>query len=361
MSNITDTLTALTADLMAFESIAERPDQLASVINYIETYVRAIPGVFVHRYERNEKPSLMVTLRDTHEPEIIYNAHLDVVAGRPDQFAAERRDGRIYGRGSQDMKGSTAVLLQLLRDLAALDERPDIGFQFVSDEEIGGYDGTGHQLELGWRCKFFLTAEPTDMQVCYAHKGVMRFDVTLRGVPAHGARPWEGSNAIHALRDGLAAIEARYPTPAAPAWVTTVVPTMVRAGESINRLPEVVTLMIDARYIPEETPEMVLAALQTCFPGGSVTLTPDWGVPLDSDPSDPFIARLAATSAALVPQSGALYREHFASDARFYSSAGIPSVCFGPFGAGLHSDTEWVLAAGLTQLYEVLRRFALND
>src|SRR5918911_1597844 len=89
-------------------------------------------------------------------------------AEQPAQLQPEVRDGRIYGRASQDMKGSGAVLLRLMRDLAALPEPPDVGFMFVSDEEIGGEDGTGYLAQQGWGCGFFLAAEPTDMQICYA-------------------------------------------------------------------------------------------------------------------------------------------------------------------------------------------------
>src|SRR5215475_1650607 len=100
------------------------------------------------------------------------------IAEQPDQLHAVR-GGRIYGRGSQDMKGSGAVLLRLLKDLAALDVPPDVGFMFVSDEEIGGANGTGILLEQGWRCGFFLAAEPTDLDICFEQKGAMWVEVHL--------------------------------------------------------------------------------------------------------------------------------------------------------------------------------------
>ena len=351
-----DEIVALTCDLIAIPSIAERPDQLQAVIDYAERYARGIPGVHIHRVESQGKPSLVATLRDTRAPAVMLNAHLDVVPARPEQFQPEVRDGRIYGRAGQDMKGSGAVLLRLMKDLAALDEPPDVGFMFVSDEEIGGENGTGYLLEQGWRCGFFLAAEPTDMQICFSQKGAMWIEVHLSGRPAHGSRPWEGRNAIAALREGLVAMERRYPTPDEAAWVTTVVPTIVRGGEAGNRLPETTVLTLDIRHIPEERPDEVLAALRDCFPGGEVRLLRS-GSPLATDPNDPEVRRLAGSVAAVTRQPARFYREHFASDARFYSDVGIPAVCLGPVGAGLHSDEEWVDIASLGQLYEVLRRF----
>ncbi|HMO59172.1 MAG TPA: M20/M25/M40 family metallo-hydrolase [Roseiflexaceae bacterium] len=357
---MTETLRAelvdLTTRLMAFESIEARPDQLTAVIDYAEAYIRTSPGVFVHRVERNRRPSLMVTLRDTHTPAVIYNAHLDVVPARPDQYIAQVRDGRIYGRGSQDMKGAAAVYLRLLRDLAALDTPPDVGFQFVSDEEIGGLDGTGLLLEQGWRCGLFVAGEPTDLQICYAQKGIMRVDIVVPGRPAHGSRPWEGRNAIATLRDGLIALEQRFPTPDEPAWMTTVVPTIVSGGTAENRLPEEVRLRLDIRFIAEDSPTMIIAALHDCFPQAAIIGDPIEGGLLNTDIHNPAVQQLATTVADVTGTPAGFYREHYGSDARFYSDAGIPSVCCGPTGAGLHSDEEWVDIASLVQFYAISRR-----
>jgi succinyl-diaminopimelate desuccinylase len=187
----------------------------------------------------------------------------------------------------------------------------------------------------------------------------MWVEIHMRGQPAHGSRPWDGLNAFVALREGLTAMERRYPTPNQSAWLTTVAPTIVHGGEAGNRLPESLVLTLDIRHIPEERPEQIVAALQSCYPGGEVRLLRS-GVPLASDPHDPQIKRLAACAGAVIGRAPRLYREHFASDARFYSDIGVPSVCFGPIGAGLHSDEEWVEIDSLAQLYQVLRRFVIE-
>lgn len=356
-TDLREDLVSLTCDLMKIPSIAEQPAELQAAIDYAERYARAVPGLFVHRGEHGGKPYLIVTLRETRTPRLMLNAHLDVVPGRPEQFVPELRDGRIYGRASQDMKGSSAVLLRLLRDLAALDERPDVGFQFVSDEEIGGEMGTGFLAAEGWTCDFFLAAEPTDLAICFAHKGVIWMEVELRGTPAHGSRPWDGVNALAALRQGMVAMEQRYPTPDEAAWVTTVVPTLIKGGEASNRLPEGVLMTLDVRHVPEETPEQIRDALAECFPGGEVRIVRN-GTPLNTNPADPLVKRLEAAVSAVTGEPAQRFREHFATDARFYSDMGIPAVCLGPVGAGLHSDEEWVDIASLEQLYSVLYRFS---
>lgn len=351
-----DDLVALTCDLVAIQSIAERPDQLQAAIDYVEAYARAVPRLRIHRAECAGKPSMVATLRATHRPAIMLNAHLDVVPGRPDQFQPVVRDGRIYGRATQDMKGAGAVLLRLMKDLAALNDPPDVGFMFVTDEEIGGYHGTEYLARQGWLCDLFIAGEPSDLQICYEQKGIFYLTIDIPGQPAHASRPWEGRSAFDALRNGLSALATRFPLPREATWSTTVVPTLVHGGDADNRLPTSIQVMCDVRHVPSETPEAIIAGVEQCFPGAEVRLE-RYGPPLATDPNHPHVQRLAEVISTVTGTPAQLYREHFASDARFYSALGIPAVCFGPAGAGLHSDEEWVDITSLEQMYRALWRF----
>jgi succinyl-diaminopimelate desuccinylase len=354
-----DEIVAVTSELIAFESVAERPEQLHAVIDYADAYVRRIPGLQISRHERAGKPSLVVTLRETRRPRVFLNAHLDVVPARPAQFRPEVQGDRLWGRGSQDMKGSGAVLLRLIKDLAALESPPDVGFQFVSDEEIGGAHGVGLLIDQGFHCDFFIAPEPTDLGVCHLSKGIMWIELRFAGDPCHGSRPWDGRNGILALRDGLCRLEQAFPTPSDEIWRTTVTPTVVQGGSATNRLPEQVTLRLDVRYVPDDDPQAVVAAVRDCFPTAEL-IASDPGPPLLTRADNPFVLQLAAASQAVVGAAPRLYGEHYATDARYYSEIGTPAVCYGPVGKGLHSDDEWVDIPSLLQLHGVLRRFALE-
>ncbi|MEI7644586.1 MAG: M20/M25/M40 family metallo-hydrolase [Chloroflexales bacterium] len=350
-------LTRLTCDLVRIESIADRPELLAEVIDYVASYLADIPGIFVERSECDGKPAIVATLHPTRSPALMINGHVDVVVARPAQFVPELRDGRIYGRGSQDMKGSVAVMLRLLSDLAARPERPDVGFQFVADEEIGGALGTRRLLEEGWRCGFMLCLEPTDLGVLYEHKGGMWIDLRLPGVTAHGSRPWAGVNPVYPMTVGLAEIARRFPVPSPDEWRSTVSPTVIQVGGgSSNQIPSSATLTFDCRFVAEDSAEAISAAIQDCFPGAEVLVSRS-GVALRTDPEHPTVQRLAGVVAARTGAPARFYREHFSTDARFYTQIDIPAVCLGPIGAGLHSDVEWVDIESLATLYQVITDF----
>jgi succinyl-diaminopimelate desuccinylase len=358
--DLRDELVALTCDLMRFESIAERPEELTGVIDYVDAYLADIPGIFVERSEAHGKPALVATLRPTRTPSLMLNGHLDVVVGRREQFEPQLRDGRIYGRGSQDMKGSCAVMLRLLRELASRPDKPDVGFQFVTDEEIGGRHGTGRLLEEGWRCGFMLCLEPTDMGVLYEHKGGMWVELRLPGRPAHGSRPWEGHNPVHDLARGLMGIAERFPVPSPGDWRTTVTPTVVQTGAgSRNQVPAEVRLTLDIRLTADTAPEAVQAEVAACFPSAEFVVSAA-GPGLYTDPEHPEVCRVADLLEARLGHQPRFYREHFATDARYYTVAGMPAICVGPVGAGLHSDDEWVAIDSLVDLHAVLLDYATS-
>jgi succinyl-diaminopimelate desuccinylase len=347
-----DELIRLTSALVAIPSVTEDAVGRTAVIDYIEQYCASLPGVQTFRYESDGKPSLVAAFDAVRHKTLILNAHVDVVPGRDDQFSPIVRDGRIYGRGTQDMKAAAAAMLLVLKELAEEGRRPSVSWQFVTDEEIGGEHGTGYLFANGYTGDFFLAGEPTDLEIVNRAKGILWVDVRLVGNPAHGSRPWDGMNPIPPLATGITRVLERYPIPEAPIWRTTVTPSAIHGGDAHNRVPTECLLKLDIRRVPEEDAETIMQFVSDCFDGAEVTVLHN-GSTLQSAEDDPHIRQLQLLVTA--EQGGASFRsEHFGSDARFYSEVGIAAVCFGPHGAGLHSHEEWVDIASLERFYRIL-------
>ncbi|MBM4414564.1 MAG: M20/M25/M40 family metallo-hydrolase [Chloroflexi bacterium] len=359
MTDVRDALVPMTMDLVRIPSTLDRPDQLVAAIDYVRNALKDVPRGEFYQYNSGDKPALVYSLRGQKHAKLVLNAHLDVVPARPDQFDPFIKGDRMYGRGTQDMKGAAAVLIRLAQDLAKMSEPPDVNFQFVTDEEIGGYHGTRYLLEeQGFTCDFFITAEPTDLNICHMHKGGAPVTVTIHGVPAHGSRPWEGRNPIHILRDGLMRLEEQFPTPSEPTFVTTCVPTIIKGGNAGNRIMEDLVLHCDIRCTPNETPESIVSRMTKCFPEHATIELRGFGIGLNTSTDHHAVTQLQQVILEAAEYEAEFYKEHFGTDARFYSAKGIAAVCCGPIGAGLHSDEEWVDIEGLVKNYYVFAKLA---
>lgn len=352
-----DELVQFTKDLIAIPSVSDDAAGRSAVIDFIEQWCRKLPGVHVVRYESNGFPSLVAAFDAQPAKALMLNAHVDVVPARPDQFTPFERDGRIYGRGSQDMKGAAAGMLLLLKGLAEAGQHPRIAWQFVTDEEIGGEDGVGYLLRNGHTADLFVAGEPTDLRIVNRAKGILWVTITQPGNPAHGSRPWDGTNPIVPVAEGIQKLLARYPIPESTAWRTTITPSALHSGDAHNRVPVDAVLKLDIRRIPDESPDTILDFVRACFPGADVQ-TGHCGSALDTEEGNGEVGKLAEAVADVLGQPAVFYGEHFGSDARFYSEQGMPAVCFGPVGAGLHSHEEWVDIQSLEAFYRVLQRLA---
>ena len=355
--SVRDELVRLTKELVRIPSVSDDPAGRLAVVDYIESFCRDLPGVQTFRYESRGIPSLVAAFDDERAKSLILNAHVDVVPARHDQFEPYERDGRVYGRGTQDMKAAAAAMLLVLRDLARAGQRPSVSWQFVTDEEVGGDDGTGYLFQSGYTGDFFLAGEPTDLEIVNRAKGILWVTVRQQGNPAHGSRPWDGSNPIPPLASGLARLLERYPIPAEPVWQTTVTPAAIQGGDAHNRVPVDCLLKLDVRRIPEDPSDEILRFLRQCFEGAQVEVYHDGSV-LSTTETDTHVASLQSLVIARLGRHVPFRNEHFGSDARFYSEAGIPAVCFGPAGRGLHSHDEWVDVASLVQYYEIIADLA---
>jgi succinyl-diaminopimelate desuccinylase len=334
-------------ELLSIPSTADRPDQLWRALDYVVSYVG--PGLTVERFEANGKPSALIYLgRRTPETtfRVILNGHLDVVPAPPDQFRVRRDGDRLYARGAQDMKVSALALALAFREcVGRVPYR--LALQLVTDEEVGGRDGTRHQIEAGGvRADFVVIGEHSGLDVVTDSKGLFHVALRAGGVGAHSAYPWLGDNALVRLIGAVDAVLARYPVPAVEAWRTTVnVARIETSNAAYNQIPAEAVAYLDVRYPAEDTDlnghdekeiEAHFAAL--CGPGVTVTVD-HLDPPHHADPDRPEVNALRA-QARRQGYGGALLRKHGAGDGRYYYQRGIDAVAFGVGGAGQHGAGE---------------------
>jgi acetylornithine deacetylase/succinyl-diaminopimelate desuccinylase family protein len=293
-------------------------------------------------------------------PTLIINGHLDVVpvtvsAWTRPPFAPEVVDGRLYGRGSADMKGGIAAAICALSVLERSGRMPacEVVFHLVADEERGGRFGTQALLEQGLiKGDACLVPEPTDLQLCVAERGLMQATLTVRGRPGHGSRPREAVSAIeHAAHLVLALHAADFGDPDHPLLgrPTSNVGT-INGGDTFNTVAESCVLGLDRRVLPGATRASTEAEIRRRAEGAGVPgLRYEFAVDMFGEASempadDPWVKQVGAAIERGTGRSPEIIGMSFTTDARFVrNQAGIPTVVCGPGSVEqAHGNDEWV-------------------
>jgi len=296
---------------------------------------------------------------------ILLAPHLDTVNGTPSQFVPRRRNGRIYGRGACDTKGSVAAMVCALSELAKQGQRPDateIVFAGLVDEE-NNQSGSRALAGSGFKADLAIVGEPTRLQVVTAHKGSLWLRFETKGKSAHGARPELGRNAVHEMSRIVDLLQTDYATSLRRKshpllGRPTVSVGMISGGTQPNIVPDQCAILVDRRTLPGETEEGVRREIFKMLKQQGLRaecsdnkLAPCR--PLETNPKLPLVAQLFREVGQRKPTG-----VHYFSDAAVLAEGGIPSVVFGPGDiAQAHTIDEWVELAQLERAKEMLVTF----
>jgi len=304
---------------------------------------------------------------------LLLNAHLDTVGheGMQDGLRARIEDGRMYGRGAYDMKAGLASIMLAGAEAARAGLRGDVIVTGVCDEEFASLGA--HRLAEEWGADAAIVTEPTGerLRIALAHKGFTWHEVEVHGRAAHGSRPDEGVDAIVRMGRVLAGIERlsaalaeREPHPLlGPGSIHA---SLIEGGRELSTYPDRCLLQLERRTLPGESVEDVEAELREILDTAGRD-DPDFSAqlrttlvrpPMETPPGEPIVE----TIRDVVGRDVELIGVPFWADSAVLSAAGIPTVIFGPGGAGAHAAVEWVDLAQAERcaaaLAEVCRRWA---
>jgi acetylornithine deacetylase/succinyl-diaminopimelate desuccinylase family protein len=316
-------------------------------------------------------------------PVILWDAHQDTVPADGmtiEPFAPLVRDGRLYGRGSCDVKGGMAAMLVALDRLRASDKprKKTVIFSATVNEEFG-FSGAKALARL-WtnpeagqpagtlvkaRPSAAIVAEPTDLDIVTQHKGAVRWRIRIHGRACHSAFPEQGENAIYPAGRVILAIEelAREllrRRPEQPCGPPTLSLGTIRGGTGVNLVPDLVVLEIDRRIVPGESPgearDEVIRRIATAAPGARIEHEPPFvesaGLP-EADAAACAKAIEAAAGARGVETRRTAAR--YGTNASIFAAAGVPSVVFGPGSiAQAHTADEWIDLDEVDQAADIL-------
>jgi acetylornithine deacetylase len=313
------------------------------------------------------RPNVIARTGATRVRSLMLNGHLDVVGTTGmthEPFAAEEREGRIYGRGSTDMKGGIAAMCAAAARAAEVDG--EVVIAAVADEEYESA-GTRALVERGVRADAAIVTEPTRMAIMPAHRGFVWIEVTVHGRAAHGSRYDLGVDAIRNAGLLLAELDALE----RETLVRRVHPLLGRAslhashiegGIGMSTYPDRCVLKLERRTMPGESVPMVMDEVRAAcdrLRAAATAMRADVTLMLAQGPSDvPVEAPIVRALSSALEASGEAVRVEGMSawtDAAILNEAGIPAICFGPGDITLaHAAEEYVEVSEIERATTVL-------
>ncbi|WIV65748.1 M20 family metallopeptidase [Natrialbaceae archaeon AArc-T1-2] len=306
---------------------------------------------------------------------LAFVGHHDVVAPDGTQidgdgYALEERAGRLYGRGTADMKGTLAAATVAFRDVAnaEIDRRDgeparELVFASFVGEEVGGV-GARHAIEHGFVPDYAVVGEgstgysgPDVTDVAVAHKGRRGSTITAYGVSSHASEPHAGENAIYRATDAVdlvRSLEAPAVSVAGDRLEGSVVVTEIDGGAAMNVVPDRCTITVDERTVPGER-----APLERVERIDGVEWTVDQDLPPMRCTDETFAETVLAAASEVQSGSPALVTKPHATDAGWLAAAGTDCVICGAAEPGeAHTEDESVSVTVLERCHEIYRSVA---
>ena len=411
-----DDIIRLTQEMVAFKSINPRfmaepeSSEEREVQEYLEARLKAL-GLQLARWEKEpRRPNLVALLPGSGGGRsLAFNGHIDVVpigdfdGWDYDPWGSDIVAGKLYGRGSVDMKAGVVAFVAATEAIIAseITLRGDLQLHIVVDEEAGGFAGTRDVIACGYRADGIIVAEPTSGRIEAAEGGLSWVRVTIRGRAAHAgwrfAQIYPQAEPASANADGINAIEkgvkfvqavreferewahSRH-HPLMPPGIATINPGVIMGGVGLGgdgkpqvtsnpaMIPDVCVIDFDFKYLPTETFEEVREEFEAFV--SAFALTDPWlrehpptvkwhlsniDFPPFSTPSDHPLIEVVHGAHQTLGIETVLTGKRAVTDAAFYAGAGMTPIVLGPAGEGLHGDNEYV---DLDSLIETAKVFA---
>ncbi|MYA88578.1 MAG: acetylornithine deacetylase [Boseongicola sp. SB0662_bin_57] len=367
---LADTLAVLDR-LIAFDTVSANSN--LALVEYVETYLRD-RGFALHRMPdpTGQKAGLYARLGPEGDG-ILLSAHSDVVPAEGqgwsrDPFRLTREEGRLYGRGTTDMKGFLASMLALADRASKVDLKEPLKLSVSYDEEVGCL-GIARMIgalpeSLGTP-RAAIVGEPTEMAVAIGHKGKVGLKAIAHGEAGHSSLAPRLENALHVAADFMGRLrelqgwyaengarDSGYDIPHATVHVGK-----LAGGTALNIVPDRAEMQFEIRYLADDDPEVILGKINA-MAGAGIDLERTVAYPGLQTAPTARVTKLACSLAA----TNATTKVAFGTEAGFFDGSGIPTVVCGPGsmeGQG-HKPDEFVTVDQMAACHAMMNRILMT-
>lgn len=313
----------------------------------------------------------------SYEAPVLLEAHMDTVSvdgmSIP-PFEPAIESGKLYGRGSCDTKAALAGMMHAMLSISQSGQKParDIYFGAVVDEEHA-FRGVLGLIDYLKRKQVMpgatVVAEPTELRLVRANKGVLRWKVETRGRASHSSKPHLGDNAIVRMSEVIRELESLHGSLSEDVHPLlgsgTCCISLIEGGEQVNFVPSHCTISLDRRLLPGESVDAIFENYRkkfSRFPEGSVIVhPPDLADEAMETPMDADVVRVGMATLGNMNLDPEPVGVPFGCDVTKLSRFGIPGVIFGPGSIDqAHADVEFVDVNEVELAFDFYTRFLLN-
>jgi len=366
--------------LIAFDTTSR--DSNLELIHFVRDYLsgHGVNSTLIHD-ETGAKANLFATVGPGGDGGVVLSGHTDVVPvdgqdWHTDPFTVVERDGKLFGRGTSDMKSFSAIALALVPEMLAKPLKQPIHFALSYDEEVGclGVHGlVGHLAEAGIRPQAVIVGEPTEMSVVNAHKGCFSFYTTVTGLEAHSSATPDGVNSIYYAAELIGFLRQLAETMKSeqanerfdPPYTTVHVGT-IKGGTAQNIIPRETKFTWECRVVPGGDPdelrgrldafaaEDVLPRMREVYPDANITTEVRSAIPPllpeDGSPAESLVLALAG--------SNQTYAVSYGTEAGIFQRDNhIPTVVCGPGNIReAHKPNEFIELSQIDACVGFMRR-----
>lgn len=370
----------LIRELIAFPTVSR--DSNLELIDYVRELLRPLDAEVRLTFDKDQrKANLFATLGPRGVPGVALSGHTDVVPvdgqdWATDPYRVVERDGRLYGRGTSDMKSFIACALAVAPEFVQRGLQTPVHLAFSYDEEVGCLgvrDLLKDMAQAGIRPRSCIVGEPTEMRPVISHKGKQSYRCTVRGLASHSAYAPYGVNAVEAAAEAVSFLKqmARRHRDHGPydrgfdVAYTTVHTGVIHGGTALNIVPQDCVFDFEFRSLPGDDPDALLREFEAHVRG---VIEPEMHA---VDPRSGFtivkMAEIPALDTGAESEITALAQElsgnsdiakvSFGTEASQFQGAGVPTVVCGPGSIRqAHKPDEFVTLAQVAQCEVFLRR-----
>ena len=342
--------------LISFKTVyGNNINEFINCFDFIKEYLSFNKKLCFREFKYNNDISLLISNTKSSDFDLLFLGHIDVVPAEESLFKAKEQKGKLYGRGSFDMKGHDAVMINIMREL---NTEKKIALILTSDEERGGFNGIPKIMkEFPFKSSLVIVPDGgNNFELIIEEKGVLQLEIISHGKSSHASKPFNGVNAIEKLINIYNKLIEIYLLPTSENdFKTSINLGVINGGSVINVVPDYASMQLDIRHTYSDTKDKIIDNIKKLDNDIEVNVLAS-GEPYKLNLNDENVKNYINCCEQVLNKKICQVKCESASDARFFASYGMNAIIMNACGNDMHGNNEYILISSLEKLEKIYKK-----